>query len=126
DIKAKYAIEAQAVDLMNKRQVDGANLIAALGAVSVTDLMSSGNFEILSFSDEDLDKIIEHNTTYFKYTIEATTYPNQPEDIQTYAVANFIYANNDLSEDRVYTFLETIYDNLDELLDVHSSAEDMK
>ena len=35
-------------------QADGANLIAGIGAASVTDLMSSGKYELISISDEKL------------------------------------------------------------------------
>ena len=87
----EYTSETQSADLIKNRQAQGANLIAALGAAAMTDLMSTGECEIYSFSDEELKAILALNPAYFEFTVPAGTYPNQDKDVKTFAVANYIY-----------------------------------
>lgn len=123
DSSIEYTSESQSVDLMKNGQADGANLIAAIGAASVTELYATGGYHLLSFSDDELNKILAGNPAYFKYTIPAGTYENQKEDIQTFAVANYIFCRKDLPEDLVYMFTKTIYENLDKVYDIHSACK---
>ncbi|MEA4941605.1 MAG: TAXI family TRAP transporter solute-binding subunit [Oscillibacter sp.] len=123
DSNIEYTSESQSVDLMKNGQADGANLIAALGAASITELYATGEYHLLSFSDDELDQILTANPAYFKCTIPAGTYENQTEDIQTFAVANYIFCRKDLPDDLVYMFTKTIYDNLDKVYDIHSACK---
>ena len=122
----EYTSEAQSAELMKNRQADGANLIAALGAAAMTDLMASKDCDIYSFSDEELDAIVALNPAYFKFTIPAGTYPNQDYEVKTFAVANYIFCRKDLPEDVVYEFTKTLYENVDELINTHKIASNIK
>lgn len=120
DSSIEYTSESQSVELMQNGQADGANLIAAIGAASVTELYSTGDYHLLSFTDEELDAILSYSDAYYKYTIPAGTYANQDEDINTFAVANGIFCRSDLDEDAVYNFVKTMYDNIDDVYEIHS------
>lgn len=120
DSNIEYTSESQSVELMQNGQADGANLIAAVGAASVTELYSTGNYHLLSFSDEELDAICSYSDAYYKYTIPAGTYANQDEDIHTFAVANGIFCRSDLDEDAVYNFVKTLYENIEQVYEIHS------
>ena len=126
EFKPEFASEAQSVELMKNRQADGANLIAGIGAASVTDLMSSGKYELISISDDKLAELNKINPAYFKFIIPANTYPNQPTAVQTFAVANYIFARKDLPEDLVYKFTTAIYENSADLVATHKAAKDIK
>lgn len=118
----EYSSEAQSVELLKNRQAVGANLIAGIGAASVMDLMSSGKFELLDFSDEKIAELNKLNPAYFKFVIPANTYPNQPNPVTTFAVANYIFCRKDLPADLVYKFVKTIYENQPDLVAVHKAA----
>ena len=105
---------------MKNNQADGANLIAAIGAASVTELYSTGDYHLISFTDEQLEAICAMSDAYYPYTIPAGTYANQDEDIKTFAVANYIFCRADLDEDIVYNFVKCIYDNLEDVNAIHS------
>jgi TRAP transporter TAXI family solute receptor len=122
----EYTSESQSADLLNNRQADGANMIAALGSASTLDLMSSGNCEIYSFSDAELDAICAINPAYFKFTIPSGTYPNQDAEVKTFAVANFIFCRTDLDDELVYQFTKAIYENTEELVNAHQIASNIK
>ena len=118
--KMQFTSESQSVELMKNKQADGANLIAAIGAASVTELYSTGKYHLLSFTDAQLDEILKQNPAYYKFTIPAGTYANQNEDIKTFAVANYLYVRKDFDEDAVYMFVKTLYENLAETQKIHS------
>lgn len=122
----EYTSETQSAELIKNRQAQGANLIAALGAAAMTDLMSSGDCEIYSFSDEEIEAICAINPAYFEFTVPAGTYPNQDNDIKTFAVANYIFCRADLNEELVYQFTKAIYDNVDTLRAAHKAANDIR
>lgn len=116
----EYVSESQAVDMLKNKQIVGANLIASVGGASPVDLMSTGSFKIMSFTNEDRDRILELANSFYPYTIPSGTYANQDSDINTYAVANFLFANNSVPEDVVYAVTKAIYENLDYLEGVYS------
>ncbi|GKH51667.1 MAG: TAXI family TRAP transporter solute-binding subunit [Oscillospiraceae bacterium] len=120
DAKMEYTSESQSVELMKNGQAQAANLVAAIGAASVTELYSTGDYHLISFTDEQLDEILKLSDSYFRYTIPAGTYANQNEDIHTFAIANYIFCRADLEEDVVYQFVKCMYDNLSSVEEIHS------
>lgn len=127
DITPEYVSEAQAVELLRNRQVDGANMIAALGSSNMLDILSTGEYEIVQIKEETVKTLAEEvNAAYYPFTIPADTYPNQPEPIETFAVANWLHGSADLSEEFVYDLLTKLYDNVDFLVDTHKVAENIK
>lgn len=126
DSTIEYTSETQSADLIKNRQAHGANLIAALGAAAMTDLMSTGDNEIYSFSDEEIKAICSLNPAYFEFTIPAGTYPNQNNDVKTFAVANYIFCRANLDDELVYQFTKAIYENVEALKAAHKAAGDIK
>lgn len=122
DITPEYVSESQAVELMRNRQADGANMIAALGSSNMLDILSTGDYRILEFDEATVEKLVEVNEAYYPYTIPADTYPNQPEPIETFAVANWLHGSAELSDEFVYEMLTVIYDNRAFLEETHSVA----
>ncbi|MDY3282778.1 TAXI family TRAP transporter solute-binding subunit [Dysosmobacter sp.] len=120
DAKLEYTSESQSVELMKNGQAQAANLIAAIGAASVTELYSTGDYHLISFTDEQLDAICALSDAYYPYTIPAGTYANQDEDIHTFAVANYIFCRSDLEEEVVYQFVKCMYENLSSVEEIHS------
>src|SRR5699024_8915248 len=96
-----------------------------LGASNTLEILSSDDYKLISFSDELVDDLIDLNPAYFPFEIPADTYPNQTEDIDVYAEANWLYARADLSEDFIYEVLTVLYDNQDHMIEVHNSIENM-
>lgn len=121
----EYTSETQSADLMKNRQAQGANLIAALGAAAMTDLMSTGDCEIYSFSDAEIKAICDLSPAYFEFTIPAGTYPNQDKEVKTFAVANYIFCRANLDDELVYQFTKAIYENVDTLKAAHKAAGDI-
>ncbi len=125
DISAEYVTGGQATDMMRNNQLDGAIMPGGIGASNIVDILSTGEYELVPFSAELVDKVMEVNPAYFPLEIPANTYPNQTESIDIYAEANWLFARADLSEDFVYEMLTVLYDNQDYMITVHNSSENM-
>lgn len=125
DFTPEFTSEAQSAELLKNRQAEGACMIGALGSAAMMDIMSTGKFQLLQFSDEEIAALNKMNPAYFKFIIPANTYPNQPNDVQTFAVANYVFARKDLPEELVYTFTKAIYENRAELVNAHKVAQNI-
>lgn len=126
DMIPEYTSGSQAVDLLRNRQVVAHNGIAGLGAATVIDPISTGEFKILAIPKEVVDKLHEIHPSYERYVIPGGYYPNHPDPIETFAVANWMYCRADLPEEAVYTIVKTIYENIDEVRKVHAAIKDLK
>ena len=101
-------------DSLKDGKIDAAFIVAGAPTTAITDLSTSGQVYLVSIDDEHIDKLLAASPYYSKYTVSADTY-GMPEDAQTVAVAAMVIARNDVSEDAIYTFVSTIFENADQL-----------
>lgn len=80
----------------------------------------------LGYTDEELDKIIASNPSYYKTKIPAGTYPGQDEDIPTFGVKCLIVVNASMDDETAHQFAEAIATHVDELASAHAAMIDMK
>ncbi len=80
----------------------------------------------LGFTDEELDKIVEANPSYYKTVIPAKTYPGQDEDVPTFGVKCLVCVNANMDEDTVYKFAEAISTHIPDLVAGHASMKAME
>ena len=114
DITPVYQSFGDSADSLKDGKIDAAFIVAGAPTTAITDLSTSGQVYLVSIDDEHVDKLIAASPYYSKYTVSADTY-GMPEDAQTVAVAAMVLARNDVSEDAIYTFVSTIFDNADQL-----------
>jgi TRAP transporter TAXI family solute receptor len=77
--------------------------------------LSESHATTLKFLDITGDQMIAANGSHWlwtPYTIPATTYPGQANDIATMAHSTLLVANADLSEETVYLITKSIFENL--------------
>ena len=110
DITPQYQDFATRVDSLKDGKIDAAFIVAGAPTTAVVDLASGNDIYLVSLDQEHIDKLIESSPYYSAYTITADTY-GTPEDCTTVAVGAVVIAGNDVSEDAVYDFVSTIFDN---------------
>ena len=110
DITPQYQDFATSVDSLKDGKIDAASIVAGAPTTAVVDLASGNDIYLVSLDQEHIDKLIESSPYYSAYTITADTY-GTPEDCTTVAVGAVVIAGNDVSEDAVYDFVSTIFDN---------------
>ncbi len=104
-------------------QIDVGNYQGALGLAAITDLSSTSDITILSFSDEQIDAIIEELPYHGPGTIEAGTYPGVDSDVQVPSLWNFVAVSADMDRELVYEITRVAYENQDDLISGHPEAE---
>lgn len=80
----------------------------------------------LAFTDEELDKIIADNPSYYKTAIPAGTYPGQDSDVATFGVKCLVVVNADMDDETAYAFAEAISTHVSDLVAGHGSMKSME
>ena len=114
DISPVYQSFGDSADSLKDGKIDAAFIVAGAPTTAITDLSTSGQVYLVSIDDEHIDKLLAASPYYSKYTVSADTY-GMPEDAQTVAVAAMVIARNDVSEDAIYAFVSTVFENADQL-----------
>ena len=80
----------------------------------------------LGYTEEELDKVIAANPSYYKTVIPAGTYPGQDEDVPTFGVKCLIVANASLDDATAYAFAEALATHVSDLVAGHASMKSME
>lgn len=80
----------------------------------------------LGYTDEELDKVIAANPSYYKTVIPAGTYPGQDEDVPTFGVKCLIVVNANMDEQTAYDFTKALATHVDNLVAAHASMSSMQ
>jgi len=97
----------------------------------IVELMSTGNYRLISTPKEDLEtilgaKYVDYSfDTYGVYTIGAGTYPNQDYDVVVPGGRLLIFTRDDIPEDDVYEFLKVVHDQWDTIKEGHLAIKDL-
>ena len=110
DIEPVFQDFATSVDSLKDGKIDAAFIVAGAPTTAVVDLASGNDVYLVGLDQEHIDALIETSPYYSANTIAADVY-GTPEDCTTVAIAAVVIAGNDVSEDAVYDFVSTIFDN---------------
>ncbi|MFP7199515.1 TAXI family TRAP transporter solute-binding subunit [Lysinibacillus halotolerans] len=122
DVNANYVGFTEATDLIRNGQVDGVNIYSGVPAAATTELISTIDSKVLSFSPDAIDQLVKEYPWNFKYVIEANTYDKQPEPITTVGQYSTIVIDESVSEDAAYRLTKLLWENVDELKKSYSIA----
>lgn len=122
DIKPVYQSFGDSAESLKDGKIDAAFMVSGAPTNAITDLSTSGQVYLVGIDDEHVDTLIAQSPYYTKYTVAAETY-NMPEDVQTVAVGAVVLARNDVSEDAIYKFVSTIFENSADIQ--HGKAEEL-
>ena len=125
NIKPIWLNYAEASDAMKNRQAAGGNFNAFPPGSAIADLLSTGDFHILSLSDEQIAAIQARNPVYQKYTIAKGTYPKQEEDVYVPGYPNLLVATDKMDDDTAYAITKALFENLDYLKAAHQATGEL-
>ena len=124
DISPVYQSFADSAESLKDKKIDAAFIVAGAPTTAVTDLSTSGQVYLVAIDDEHADKLVASSPYYSKYTITADTY-GLPADVQTVAIAAVVLVRNDVSEDAVYSFVSTIFENIPTISEQHAKGNEL-
>ncbi len=140
EIAALVALEACAVtpgEKVNLGLGDGANEVgdgvrdAAHGFAGIPiggqlSVAQTKDCVFLGYTDEELDKVVAINPSYYKTVIPAGTYPNQDKDVPTFGVKCLIVVNANMDDETAYKIAEAIATHVPDLVAGHASMKSME
>lgn len=128
DIQAEYSgNRVQAGSRFKTGELDAMLDATGIGNSWVTDIMGDGSvYEILSFTDEEIEAFCAEYPFFSKMVIPANTYAGQTEDVQTVGIWTVVVADKDLDEEVAYNIVKTMFDNKEELVKAHNFFKDME
>ncbi|WP_353626266.1 TAXI family TRAP transporter solute-binding subunit [Bacillus sp. JCM 19041] len=91
DVSPDFLGYDDTISSMRDGRLDGGSLPAGVPVTAITDMYASGvRASVLEVTDQQLESINEDYPVFFRYEIEAETYPRQEEAIQTIAQSNVL------------------------------------
>ena len=115
DIDAQYLNFADSADNLKDGKIDAAFIVAGAPTTAITDLSTSKQAYLVEIDAEHAADLIKASPYYNEATIKAGTYAGIDNDVQTLSVGAVVLAADSCSEDDIYAFVGSIFDNLDEL-----------
>jgi hypothetical protein len=124
DINPTYESFGDSADSLQDGKIDAAFVTAGAPTTAVTSLGTAKDVYLVGLDDEHIDALIEECPYYSKNVIAADTYGLE-EDVATVAVGAVVVASDDVSEDDVYNFVSTIYENIDTITAAHAKGAEL-
>jgi len=124
DINPVYQSFGDSAESLKDKKIDAAFIVAGAPTTAITDLATTGAVYLVSIEADKADELIALSPYYSKYTIPAAAY-GLPEDASTVAIAAVVIAGDDVSEDSVYTFVSTVFENIDAVSEQHAKGKEL-
>lgn len=107
-----------AVSAYSGRQIDGFSYrgagVQATGAI--LEASSSRKIDLISFTDDEMQSIVEANPTLVPVTIPGGTYQDVPEDVNTFGYWGVVVgAGPQVTDDTAYEVTKTFWENIEEV-----------
>lgn len=121
DIIPVYQSFGDSAESLQDGKIDAAFVVAGAPTVAISSLSASNDVYLVSLDNEHIDSLIGISPYYSAYTITADTYGTDG-DIQTVAVGAVVIVSDDMSEDAVYAFVSTIFENIGAISELHGKG----
>ena len=125
DINPTYEDFGNSAESLQDGKIDAAFVVAGAPTTAVTTLATSKDVYLVSLDDEHIEKLIEASPYYSKNVITAGTYEGMTEDTTTVAVGAVVIARDDVSEDDVYNFVSTVFENVETITTAHAKGGEL-
>lgn len=124
DINPTYESFGDSVDSLQDGKIDAAFITAGAPTTAVTSLGTSKEIYLVGLDEEHIASLIEACPYYSENVIAADVY-GLAEDTTTVAVGAVVVAADDVSEDAVYDFVSTVYENIETITAAHAKGAEL-
>lgn len=125
DIKPTYQSFGDSAEALQDGKIDAAFVVAGAPTTAIVSLATTKDVYLVSLDDEHIDNLIAASPYYTKYVIPAGTYEGVDVDTPTVAVGAVVIANDSVSEDAIYDFVSTIFENLEAISAQHAKGAEL-
>lgn len=123
DITPRFLSYNEGVKALVNGQVDATVVLAGAPTSSLIDLDSQTDMKLLSASIEKLDGLVQKYPFYQAYLLPAGTYPDQTKPVTMINDPAILFTSGKEDQSTVYNITKAIFDNLDELGQIHPQAK---
>ena len=120
DINAVNGSFQDGVDQLKDGKIDAAFTVAGAPTTAIVDYATTNQLNLVSLSDSELAAIRSEYPFLVQDNLPAGTYTGQDKEIVCVAVQAALVASKDLSEDVVYEFTKTMFENQADLVAGHA------
>jgi len=126
DFEPQYLPQgAETVQAMQDGVIDGFILDVPYPNTTFEEISLSTPLKFIPMSEELRDSLVSSMPFFTKSSIPQGTYKGQDYEVPTVGGRTNIIVSKSLSNEKVYTILETIFDNLEEIHEVHAAAKNI-
>ena len=124
DIVPTYESFGDSAESLQDGKIDAAFITAGAPTTAVTSLGTSKDIYLVSIDEEHMATLLETCPYYNENVIAADVYGLE-EDATTVAVGAVVVASDDVSEDDVYNFVSTVFENVDTITTAHAKGAEL-
>lgn len=93
---------------------------------SIQEATTSCDTVLVEVSGSEVDKLVEENPFYLHAIIPGGMYRGNPEDVATFGVKATFVTSTAVTEDVVYTVVQSVFDNFDDFRRLHPAFAQLK
>lgn len=122
DIEPRFLSYNEGVSALMDGQVDATVALAGAPTAALIDLDSQEDMKLLAVDADTVAGMLEDYPFYQLYDVPAGTYPDQSGPVTMINDPATLFTAASASEDLVYRITTALFDNLDQLGEVHPQA----
>lgn len=123
DVETRFLSYYEGVSALMNNQLDATVVLAGAPTAALIDLSSQRNMILLPVDAERVAGMIEEYPYYQLHDIPAGTYSGQTEAVTVINDPATIFTASSVDEDAVYNIVKALFDNLEQLGEVHPQAK---
>lgn len=124
DIVPTYESFGDSAESLQDGKIDAAFITAGAPTTAVTSLGTSKDIYLVPIDEEHLATLLETCPYYSENVIASDVYGLE-EDVTTVAVGAVVIASDEVSEDDVYNFVSTVFENVEEITAAHAKGAEL-
>lgn len=125
DFSPIYISYDEAIQPLERREYDAAFVVAGVPTKMISELHQRVPLKVLPFSAEEIERLQKALPYLSHIAIQPGTYAGMNNETQTLALMAMLVSSSRLSDDVVEQLLQTLFNNLDYLQQVHPRARDI-
>lgn len=126
DVDADFLSFSEGIEGIKNGTTDVAFLSSGYPNSGIMELAATDEVEIIPVPKEITESLQKKYPAFEVGSIPANTYKGVKKDRETVKVNNLLITHKDLPDEEVYLLTKTLFENLDDLQNAHSSAKHIK
>ncbi|MGB0682306.1 MAG: TAXI family TRAP transporter solute-binding subunit [Magnetovibrionaceae bacterium] len=125
DIQAEGLQQGEASRALIDKKIDAFFYTVGNPSAAIEEPANSTDVDLVDVNSDGIKDFISDKPFYVMATIPGGTYKGIDDDTTTYAVKATVVTSANVSEDLVYDYVKTVFENLDEFKTLHAAFKNL-